>query len=107
MTTSTVTRRPVTHCVYDGRPSVVIRTGKLGNQYGLCDDCRASVARVDAATEIMEDFRTAMRDAGQLTELVEEFIDRVIVVASATKNPRGTIGAVFEMLARERGEAAS
>lgn len=104
MTTSTVTRRPVTHCVYDGTTAAIVHTGLDGHRYGLCADCQGST---DAATEIMEGFRTCMRDAGQLTELVEEFIDRVIVIASATKNPRGTIDAVFEMLARERGEAAS
>lgn len=31
--------RPTSECVYDGAPSVQVRTGQNGNEYGLCADC--------------------------------------------------------------------
>ncbi|WP_329174366.1 DUF6907 domain-containing protein [Streptomyces sp. NBC_01477] len=34
-----VTTRPTSQCTFEGGPAVVVRTGKLGNRYGLCVDC--------------------------------------------------------------------
>lgn len=98
--------KPSSSCTYDGTSSVVVRTGQLGNRYGLCADCRDSQDRTDTAVEIMEDFRTRMREAGQLTERVEDFINKVVLFASVSKDPRAAIDAVFQMLARECGGAS-
>ncbi|WP_156722615.1 hypothetical protein [Streptomyces apocyni] len=35
----TATGRPTSVCVYDGTPSVVVRTGDAGHPYGLCASC--------------------------------------------------------------------
>lgn len=34
---------PTTVCVFDRVPSTSVRTGQLGNRYGLCDSCAAMV----------------------------------------------------------------
>lgn len=34
-----VTTKPTAQCTFEGGPAVVVRTGKLGNRYGLCADC--------------------------------------------------------------------
>lgn len=39
--------KPTTACTYDGTPSAVVRTGRLGNRYGLCADCRDAQDRTD------------------------------------------------------------
>lgn len=33
------TTKPTSQCTFEGGPAVVVRTGKLGNRYGLCADC--------------------------------------------------------------------
>lgn len=38
-----VTTKPTSQCTFDGGPAVVVRTGKLGNRYGLCVDCATTM----------------------------------------------------------------
>lgn len=44
-----ITDRPTSVCVYDGTPSVTVRTGQLGNRYGMCADCSQYTKSQNAA----------------------------------------------------------
>lgn len=94
-----------TVCTYEGGPATTVRTGKTGIQYGLCAGCAEFSRRTDAVEAIMEDFRTRMRDSGQLTETVEQFIDHVMICAplSNATDPLAAISTVFQHLARLNG----
>ncbi|MFR0358614.1 DUF6907 domain-containing protein [Streptomyces sediminimaris] len=43
-----VLSRPTTTCVYDGRPSVEVLTGPLGQRYGHCADCARATRELTA-----------------------------------------------------------
>lgn len=94
--------KPTDRCTYEGGPAVTVRTGKLGNRYGLCASCKASHDRTDIATRIMEPFRIRLGNAGLLDERAEEFIDAVIVVGSAAEDPEATIRELFRRILDER-----
>ncbi|MGW1605115.1 hypothetical protein [Streptomyces eurythermus] len=95
-------------CVYEGGPAVTVRTGKNGNQYGLCASCADITERTDAVSKIMEDFRTRMRKAERLDERIEEFINGVIICAPLAPgtDPLARISAVFHRLAKRCGVEA-
>lgn len=95
----------LTVCTYEGGPAVTVRTGKTGLQYGLCAGCAEFDSRTDAVEAIMEDFRTRMRDTGQLTATVDEFINQVMICAPLSKatDPLAMISTVFQHLARRNG----
>ncbi|MGW6008639.1 hypothetical protein [Streptomyces sp. NPDC055210] len=98
--------KPTSVCTYDGTPSVTVRTGPTGSHpFGLCAACTTSHDRLDKATEIMDGFRTAMQEAGLLDATVEQFIQEVIVVASAHEDPQAEINSVFRMISRKRAAA--
>lgn len=46
-----VTDRPTSRCVFDGTPSVAVRTGQLGNRYGLCTECAKYMESTVEASE--------------------------------------------------------
>ncbi|MDT0568898.1 hypothetical protein RM704_15705 [Streptomyces sp. DSM 3412] len=95
--------KPTDRCVYEGGPAVAVRTGQLGNRYGLCADCRDSQDRTDMATRIMEPFRTRLLEAGLLDERAEEFINAVILLGSVAENPEATISELFRRILDEFG----
>ena len=37
------TTKPTSQCTFEGSPAVVVRTGRLGNRYGLCADCATAM----------------------------------------------------------------
>ncbi|MGW0712956.1 hypothetical protein ACWD4G_44745 [Streptomyces sp. NPDC002643] len=61
--------------------------------------------RTDAVSEIMEGFRTRMREAGRLDERVEDFINGVVICAPLApgSDPLARISAVFHYLAKRTG----
>jgi hypothetical protein len=95
-------------CVFEGGPAITIRSGKTGNQYGLCASCADFTERTDAVSEIMEDFRTRMREAGRLDERIEDLINGVIICAPLAPgaDPLARISAVFHRLAKRCGVEA-
>ncbi|MFD4628451.1 hypothetical protein ACFVYR_00905 [Streptomyces sp. NPDC058284] len=95
-------------CVYEGSPAVTVRSGKTGDQYGLCASCADSTDRTDAVSEVMEGFRTRMREAGRLDERIEDFINAVIICAPLVPggDPLAGISAVFHYLAKRIGVEA-
>ncbi|UJV41591.1 hypothetical protein [Streptomyces sp. AMCC400023] len=95
--------KPTDRCVYEGGPAVAVRTGQLGNRYGLCADCRDSQDRTDTATRIMEPFRTRFREAGLLDERAEEFINAVILLGSVAEDPETAISELFRRILDEFG----
>ncbi|MFM9593374.1 hypothetical protein ACKI1O_28800 [Streptomyces scabiei] len=93
--------KPTDRCTYEGGPAVTVRTGQLGNRYGLCADCKASHDRIGIATRIMEPFRTRLGNAGLLDERAKEFIDAVIVVGSVAEDPETAISELFRRILDE------
>ncbi|MDX3068159.1 hypothetical protein PV518_39385 [Streptomyces sp. ND04-05B] len=94
--------KPTDRCVYEGGPAVTVRTGTLGNRYGLCADCRDCQDRTDIATRIMEPFRIRLGNAGLLDERAEEFINAVILLGSVAEDPEATIRELFRKILDER-----
>ncbi|MGP4012083.1 hypothetical protein [Streptomyces sp. 4N124] len=103
-----MTLRDTSVCVYEGGPAVKVRSGKAGNQYGLCASCADITERTDAVSEIMEGFRTRMREAGRLDERIEDFINGVLICAPLApgSDPLAWISAVFHHLAKKTGVEA-
>ncbi|MEU0740734.1 hypothetical protein [Streptomyces sp. NPDC006134] len=103
-----MTLQDISVCVYEGGPAVTVRTGKTGNQYGLCASCADITDRTDAVSEIMEGFRNHMREAGRLDEHIEDFINGVIICAPMAPgtDPLAMISAVFHLLAERCGVEA-
>lgn len=95
----------LTVCTYERGPAATVRTGKTGHQYALCADCADFESRTDAVAAIMEDFRTRLREAGQLTEDVDQFVNEVIICAPLSKgtDPLAMISTVFQHLSRRHG----
>lgn len=86
-------------CVYCKTSSVTVRTGRTGNRFGLCADCLDAHNRTEEAIEEMEGFRTRMREIGQLTPAVENFVNELVLLASLTNNPKAAIEMVVRVLA--------
>lgn len=103
-----MTLRGTSVCVYEGGPAVTIRSGKAGNQYGLCASCADITERTDAVSEIMEGFRSRMREAGRLDDRIEDFINGVVICAPLApgSDPLAWISAVFHRLAKKCGVEA-
>lgn len=94
----------ITVCVYDGRPSVTVRTGQKGNRFGLCAECgpeheKSLVAK--AAIAELEECRSKLRGLGPISPRAEKFFDDMVLLISVTRDPRRTLDTVFRVLAGE------
>jgi hypothetical protein len=58
----------------------------------------------DQAIEVMEEFRTRMRDIGQASPAVEKFIDEMTLLISVCDSPKTAMDALFRTLAEYRSE---
>lgn len=97
-----------TVCAYEGGPAVTVRTGQAGNQYGLCAQCAVHTDRCDTAETILEGLRTGFRDAGHLTEGINNLIDQLMIIVPLTpgSNPLAMLTAALRHIAPQDGTAA-
>lgn len=58
----------------------------------------------EQAIEVMEEFRTRMRDIGKATPAVERFIDEMILLISVCDSPKAAMDALFRTLAECRSD---
>lgn len=104
MTTAEITTKSTSRCVYDGRPSVTIRTGQKGNRFGLCAECGPEHEKslvAEAAIAELEECRTKLRGLGPLSPRAEKFFDDMALLISVTRDPQRALGTVFRVLAGE------
>ncbi|MDF6043217.1 hypothetical protein LRD69_13880 [Streptomyces sp. JH14] len=97
--------KAATVCTYEGSPAVTVRTGRAGNQFGLCAECATAHDASVTAQRIVDQLeidRAAMQAAGKSTPAYEEFMDHLIAIISCTHDPAGALGIVLRLLTRER-----
>ncbi|MFF2650362.1 hypothetical protein [Streptomyces sp. NPDC058045] len=96
-------------CVYDGRSATTVRTGKLGNRFGLCAECApghdSSVA-VDEQIEVVRALADIESAKTSVSPAVAECLDYIAELVVEHGDPAAVFDSVVALIAREKAERA-
>ena len=105
---SVASERPTTECAYDGRPAVTVRTGRQGNQFGLCADCGPEHVRLLGAERRVEATLARIEKAKQdQPPNVVEFWDALASLIRKSGDPDAVFDWLFDAIERDRATARS